>query len=188
MENREINSTSISNGGNQTNTGTLVIGQDSGMGIYRVPWQYGAVNNWGSGPLYLGSSGGGGVVLYANGNWGVYVTPSGSVGVGTGSPRAKMDVSGGVRIGFDGAGCSGANEGTQRYNPWAKQMEFCNGSAWKSGAAGLNASLGPVETFYTGCGNPGGTCWCPNGYLAVGTSGWWATYTSTFFYCRRILN
>lgn len=58
------------------------------------------------------------------------VVSNGSVGIGTTTPTAKLDVNGDIRLGSTGASCLSANEGTQRYNSSTKQMEFCNGSAW----------------------------------------------------------
>lgn len=48
-------------------------------------------------------------------------------------------------------------------------------------------NLGPPQWFNTRCGFPGGTCQCPDGWLMVGTSGWWATYTNSAYLCRQIL-
>ena len=49
-------------------------------------------------------------------------------------------------------------------------------------AASLDASLGSPTWFHTGDGGQ-----CPAGWLAVGTSGWWATYTDVYNLCRQIL-
>lgn len=67
--------------------------------------------------------------------------------------------------------------------PGASFINSCIGV----GGGMLTSCLGPVQTFHGNCGNPGGYCSCPNGYLAVGTSGWWQTYTDVYYYCRRIL-
>ena len=50
-------------------------------------------------------------------------------------------------------------------------------------AMDLNASLGPVTSFY---GGPNGGV-CPDGWLLVGTTGWWQSYTNVTNYCRQIL-
>ncbi|MBI3550133.1 MAG: hypothetical protein HY078_13935 [Elusimicrobia bacterium] len=56
----------------------------------------------------------------------------GSVGIGTPSPQAKLDVAGGVRLGneLQAPACSSANAGTLRYNAAIRKTESCNGSAW----------------------------------------------------------
>lgn len=56
----------------------------------------------------------------------------GNVGIATASPAAKLDVNGDVKIGNSSATCNTTTEGSQRYNATTKQMEFCNGTVWKS--------------------------------------------------------
>ncbi len=60
----------------------------------------------------------------------------GKVGIGTSTPVATLDVSGGVKMANDTAPCLASNEGTQRYNSTSKTMEFCNGSAWTAMGGG----------------------------------------------------
>lgn len=55
---------------------------------------------------------------------------SGSVGIGTSSPVAKLDVAGEVKFGNSSSTCNTINEGQQRYNSTSKVMEFCNGTLW----------------------------------------------------------
>jgi len=54
-----------------------------------------------------------------------------------GTERAVIDssgltVTGDVKVGNSGNGCSVTNEGAQRYNSTYKWMEFCNGTEWDS--------------------------------------------------------
>jgi hypothetical protein len=56
----------------------------------------------------------------------------GKVGIGTTTPVAKLDVAGEIKLGNTASTCNGTNEGQQRYNSSSKNMEFCNGTAWKS--------------------------------------------------------
>jgi hypothetical protein len=58
------------------------------------------------------------------------ITSTGNVGIGTATPAARLDVAGETKIGNTNVACSGANEGSQRYNSTSKTMEFCNGTAW----------------------------------------------------------
>ncbi|MBC7420025.1 MAG: hypothetical protein H7328_04790 [Bdellovibrio sp.] len=71
------------------------------------------------------SAAGSGMTILANGN----------VGIGTTTPQAKLDVSGGIRLAMDSTACTASNAGTQRYN--VNAMEYCNGTAWTAfGVAG----------------------------------------------------
>ncbi len=58
-------------------------------------------------------------------------TESGNVGVGTTNPQAKLEVTGGVKMGQDTAICDGSKEGTMRYNTTGARMEYCDGSSWQ---------------------------------------------------------
>ncbi|HIH05184.1 TPA: hypothetical protein HA228_03125, partial [Candidatus Woesearchaeota archaeon] len=54
----------------------------------------------------------------------------GRVGIGTASPQVKMDVVGTLRIGNGGEACGASTEGSIRYNTSAKNLEYCDGTAW----------------------------------------------------------
>ncbi|MBD3246831.1 MAG: hypothetical protein GF333_07470 [Candidatus Omnitrophica bacterium] len=77
-----------------------------------------------------------------------------SVGIGmttgSGTPQAKLDVRGGVKISDDSDTCTAAKAGTMRYNSTSKIMEFCNGTVWGpvSGTSNVQMNSG----IYTGSG------------------------------------
>ena len=107
-----------------------------------------------------------------------------SVGIGTASPQAKLDVKGEVRIGNSGVSCSTANEGAQRYNYTTHTMEFCNGSSWNGlGGYGnfevINAAnnatytrsyTGRILVEYHGNAMQGGLDWLRANYYFNGAS------------------
>lgn len=70
----------------------------------------------------------------------VTVDTHGRVGVGTASPQAMLDVSGGVKVSNDVAACSAVKAGTIRWNGSA--MQYCNGAAWQAfgGAEPVNSA------------------------------------------------
>jgi hypothetical protein len=80
----------------------------------------------------------------------LYVRGDGNVGIGTTAPSSKLQVSGGVQIGTDGAACSAAKAGTLRYN--AGKVEYCNGAQWKDLAT-------PTTTFAV-CADADHSTWC----------------------------
>lgn len=65
----------------------------------------------------------------------LFINSSGLIGIGTTTPYAKLEVSGGVKIGNETT-CDSNREGTQRYNSTLKIMEFCNGTTWTSMGGG----------------------------------------------------
>ncbi|WP_374078694.1 beta strand repeat-containing protein [Bdellovibrio bacteriovorus] len=81
---------------------------------------------------YIAGSSGGAIPGSWNEASGNAYRVSGNVGVGTTTPTAKLDVAGEVKFGNTSSVCNTANEGQQRYNSTSKQMEFCNGTTWKS--------------------------------------------------------
>lgn len=78
---------------------------------------------------------------------------TGNVGIGTTTPRSRLEVVGGIQIGADAVTCNSTKAGTLRYN--AAMVEYCNGTAWQafgisgSGITSLNGSTSSVQTFAT---------------------------------------
>jgi hypothetical protein len=56
------------------------------------------------------------------------ITSTGSVGIGTTSPQAALDVNGAARVGSTGASCSSTNAGAVQYT--SGTLEACNGTSW----------------------------------------------------------
>ncbi|MCB0347697.1 MAG: hypothetical protein KDD37_02630 [Bdellovibrionales bacterium] len=90
-------------------------------------------------------------VLAGSGDDSLVVSSSG-VSIGHSSPQAKLDVDGSVRLSDDATACSGANEGAQRYNSTAKEMQFCNGTVW--------GDLAPKGTLCGGVDDGGAGAYC----------------------------
>ena len=65
----------------------------------------------------------------------------GNVGIGIADPKAKLDVSGEVKVASSGIACSTTNEGSIRYNSTDKKMEFCNGTAWTDMGGAASGTL-----------------------------------------------
>ena len=90
------------------------------------------------------------------------IDSSGNMGVGTASPRAKLDVGGGVKIGNDSDACAATKSGTVRWD--GSTMEYCNGTAWvgfapqkdtywksaRGAAQGINCYCDAGDTVLTG--------------------------------------
>ncbi len=78
----------------------------------------------------------------------------GSVGIGTATPRSKLEVAGGIQIGSDADTCGATKVGTLRYN--STSIEYCNGTAWQAfgisgaGITSLNGSTNGTQTFASG--------------------------------------
>ncbi|MEA9357952.1 tail fiber domain-containing protein [Bacteriovorax sp. PP10] len=73
----------------------------------------------------------------------IRIDPTGLVGVGTTTPKSKLDVNGAVRVGVDATACSATIAGAMRFN--TPNVEFCNGTAWAafgtSGAAVASSQI-----------------------------------------------
>lgn len=78
----------------------------------------------------------------------------GNVGIGTATPRSKLEVTGGIQIGSDADACSATKVGTLRYN--STNVEYCNGTEWQAfGVSGpvitsLNGSNSGTQSFANG--------------------------------------
>ncbi|MCM2354791.1 MAG: hypothetical protein NDI63_14320, partial [Pseudobdellovibrio sp.] len=78
----------------------------------------------------------------------------GNVGVGTTTPVATLDVSGGIRIGVENVTCAANYAGTLRYI--SGNVEYCNGSTWTAfgvsgaGLQSLNGSTSGTHTLTNG--------------------------------------
>lgn len=53
-----------------------------------------------------------------------------NIGVGTGTPVAKLTVAGEVAVGNSGLVCSSVTAGAVRYNSNSKKMQYCDGTNW----------------------------------------------------------
>jgi hypothetical protein len=60
---------------------------------------------------------------------------SASIGIGTTSPRARLDVDGDIRVGDGRIACDAARAGAIRFDRIAATFLGCNGSRWVSFAA-----------------------------------------------------
>lgn len=85
-----------------------------------------------TGSVTVGSADANSVTITSAGSPRVTVLSGGNVGVGTASPVAPLDVAGDMKIGNSSATCDATTEGRQRYNSGSKDMEFCNGTTWRS--------------------------------------------------------
>lgn len=89
----------------------------------------------------------------------------GSVGIGTITPRSKLEiVGGGIQIDNDAAACDATKAGTIRYN--AGVLEYCNSSSWSSVQILQGTMCG---MYYNGvvivsCAGLDPSASCPSGY------------------------
>jgi len=120
-----------------------------------------------------GGGGGGNVVAGAAGGSGVVIVRyqlypgtmrvdgisffNGSVGIGTSTPYAKLDVNGSIKVGSSTV-CDSNAEGSIKYDSVAKRVKFCNGTAWMPlQAVSCGANLGSCkQIFEGGCSNGDG--------------------------------
>jgi hypothetical protein len=56
---------------------------------------------------------------------------AGSAGIGVTDPASKLEVNGSIKLGDEGAGCSGTTEGALRYVAASKTVDFCDGTDWR---------------------------------------------------------
>ena len=79
----------------------------------------------------------------------------------------------GIKVGDEGtaSGCPSDQEGLMRYNSTTKQIEYCDGSEWKTaiggGAGGNFGGLYQKEKYYGICievNHFTGDCSCPVGF------------------------
>lgn len=107
----------------------------------------------------------------------------GNVGIGTTTPASALSVNGGVQIGGDGAACTSAKTGTERWNGSSGQVEICDGANWGPlGGAGLYYYARSWNFQWAACVNAAATCpgAYPNavggGTQCSGGDGSYATY------------
>ena len=80
------------------------------------------------------------------------------IGIGTATPTSKLDINGDIKIGSSAVACAASTEGQLRYDVTAKNMQFCNGTAWAamggSGGASKMVTCSYVSSHGAGCGQP----------------------------------
>ena len=73
----------------------------------------------------------------------IRIDPTGLVGVGTTTPKSKLDVNGAIRVGVDATACSATIAGAMRFN--TPNVEFCNGTAWAAfGTSGATVASSQI--------------------------------------------
>ncbi|HAX91920.1 MAG TPA: hypothetical protein DCY07_06915 [Rhodospirillaceae bacterium] len=87
-----------------------------------------AIIHRGTGTLYLETTEAARIQFNTANVGRVWITATGSVGVGDSSPAAKLDVAGGVKVANDAAACAAAKAGTIRWS--GTGFQGCNGTAW----------------------------------------------------------
>lgn len=99
--------------------------------------------------LTVGTNDAQSLAFETNNSTAMTIVNNGSVGIGTPTPAAKLDVAGDVKVGNSSATCNATTEGSQRYNSIDKAMEFCNGTAWTAFDSGgaSNIPAGAIMAF-----------------------------------------
>ena len=130
----------------------IELGESSGaFGNYNIKFKTGSVGD---------------LILLGNG--------VGSVGIGSTTPVAKLDVAGEVKFGNTSSTCNSTTEGQQRYNSTSKKMEFCNATAWTEYGTGTSTSPAGIVVASAAAS-------CPTGYLlANGSAVSRTTYAALF--------
>ena len=90
--------------------------------------------------------------LYVEGTQKINVM-DGNLGIGTNTPRSKLEVMGGIQIGDDAATCDATKVGGIRYN--SNSVQYCNGSLWQAMGSGAGSPLPAMN----------------NGQLLIGSTG-----------------
>jgi hypothetical protein len=85
-------------------------------------------------------------LMYADGVTQLAKGATHKAGIGTRRPQTKLDVNGGVRIGYDANACTATNTGTVRYHN--NEMTYCSNTGWIAFGS-------PTVATYTGNGNNG---------------------------------
>jgi|GEM_PF-1756305 len=105
----------------------------------------------GAGNPMTGGNGGSGTVIVRYPISGLATNIQGSVGIGTTSPNAKLDVNGSIKLGSS-AICDSSTEGSIKYDSAAKRVKFCNGTTWMPLQASACTNLGSCkQIFDSGC-------------------------------------
>ncbi|MFH0827319.1 MAG: hypothetical protein V1923_05510 [Candidatus Omnitrophota bacterium] len=107
---------------------------------------------------------------------------SGSIGIGTITPRSKLEiVGGGIQIDNDAAACDATKAGTIRYNSGV--LEYCNSSSWSSLQIlqGTLCGMAVDGVQQMSCLGFNPAVDCPSGY----TSFCWAGAGITSCFCSR---
>ena len=125
-------------------------------------------------------------------------TDTGSVGIGTTSPQAKLDVDGGIKVGNDTDDCKPQKAGTMRYDSDSGSVQYCNGESWQTPTGGGGVYVGATPDTYNGAGVGGysggdakcvaeytGSRMCVSSDFANGrpgaVSGWYNTFEAGCF-------
>ena len=82
------------------------------------------------------------------------VNRAGKVGIGTAAPVARLDVAGGIRLGYD-AICDQEREGTIRYDNAGQAVEFCDGVVWTVASGGEDGKGKSAYEIWLDAGNTG---------------------------------